>query len=133
VTSLALLNPDQVEIPWFLDRAAPLSPPLRDRYQESWQNLRAENAPLRIIRDDRLRSAPINHFDELVCACTSDQWLPIARVVGHATADSWDDHGIQVDDLVLHSRVRALVASGRLEGRGSLTDWRHGEVRRFTP
>src|SRR5258707_182783 len=80
------------EIRSFMDRAAPLSPPLRDQYRETWQNLRAEDAPLRIIRDDRLRSAPITHFDELISACASDQWVPIARVVGHAMADSWDDH-----------------------------------------
>ena len=129
VTSLGLLNPDQVRIRTFLHGAVPLSATFRNYYRQMWQRLRAENAALRIIRDDRLQSAPITYFDQLVHRCASDDWLTVARVVGQALVESWDDDGVQTSDLVLAARVRSLVATGHLEGRGDLADWQHSEVR----
>ena len=129
VVSLALLNPDRVQILSFLDRAAPLPAVARDEYRQMWEQLRVENAPLRIIRGARLQSAPITAFDELLLSCADERWVKTARVIGRALAESWDGDGIQVDDLVLGARVPALVAAGRLDGRGDLSDWRHSEVR----
>jgi hypothetical protein len=129
VVSLALLNPDQVQILSFLDRAAPLPAVARDDYRQMWDQLRAENAPLRIIRGARLQSAPITAFDELLLSSADERWLKTARVIGKAMAESWDDDGIQVDDLVLGARVQALVEAGHLDGRGDLSDWHHSEVR----
>jgi Protein of unknown function/Domain of unknown function (DUF1835) len=133
VTSLGLLDPDQVRIHALLKGAARLSAPMRNYYRQMWQQLRTENAALRIIREDRLRSAPITYFDDLLYACASDQWLKVARVVGHALVESWDDHGIQTSDLVLGARVRALAEVGQLEARGDLADWQQGEVRLPAP
>jgi hypothetical protein len=133
VTSLGLLNPDQVDIPAFLQRAVQLSAPMRNYYRQMWQQLRAENAALRIIRADRLRSAPITYFDELLYSCASEQWLKMARVVGQAAVESWDDDGVQTRDIVLTARVRALVAAGQLEGRGDLADLHRSEVRITAP
>jgi hypothetical protein len=133
VVSLALLNPDFVPILSFMDRAAPLSAATREDYRRHWKQLRAENAPLRIIRDGRLQSAPITAFDDLLLSCADESWLKTARVVGTALGESWDDDGIQVDDLVLGARVKALVELGHLDGRGDLSDWRHSEVRLAVP
>jgi hypothetical protein len=94
-----------------------------------WRQLRAENAPLRIVRNDRLQSASLDHFDELVLACASDQWLGVEQVVGRALVEAWDEDGVQTGDLVLAARVRALIEAGRLEARGEAPDWRRGEVR----
>jgi hypothetical protein len=129
VVSLALLNPDSVPILSFMDRAAPLPAATRDDYRQLWERLRAENAPLRIIRGGQLQSAPISAFDDLLLSCADDRWRKTARVIGTALAESWDDDGIQVGDLVLGARVHALVELGHLEARGDLDDWRHSEVR----
>jgi len=129
VVSLALINPDQVQTLSFMARAAPLPAAMRDDYRQMWDQLRAENAPLRIIRGGRLQSAPITVFDELVLSCAEKSWLRTSRVLGGAMAESWDKDGIQAGDLVLHARVQALVKAGHLEGRGDLRDWRHSEVR----
>lgn len=94
-----------------------------------WQQLRAENAPLRIIRNDRLCSAPITEFDHLLLSFADEHWRKTARVIGEAMARSWDDNGIQTEDLLLGGRIWALVEAGRLEARGDLSHWRHSEVR----
>jgi Protein of unknown function len=80
-----------------------------------------------------LYSAPITEFDELVLSCAEESWVKTARVIATALGESWADDGIQVDDLVLGARVKALVALGHLEGRGDLNDWRHSEVRLAAP
>jgi hypothetical protein len=33
------------------------------------------------------------------------------------------------DDVSIAERIRAMVATGRLEGAGNLSRWRHSEVR----
>jgi hypothetical protein len=133
VMSLGLLDPDQIQIHRFLDHARVLPAASRDTYRRTWQQLREENAPLRIIRNERLQSAPITHFDALAYACASEEWLTVERVVGQALVEAWDDDGIQTNDLVLAARIRALVEAGHLECRGSRADWRNCEIRVCRP
>jgi hypothetical protein len=127
--SLDLLNPDLVQIHTFMDYARPISAASRTYYQQMWKQLRAENAPLRIIRGDRLHSAQLTVFDDTLLSCAASRWLKTARIVGEASSRTWDKDGIQTSDLVLGARVVALVEAGRLEGRGNLQDWRWSEVR----
>jgi hypothetical protein len=61
---------------------------------------------------------PISFFDSLLMSHATDDWRKIARIVGEALAAEWDDGVFQTGDLVLATRVNALVASGRLECRG---------------
>ncbi len=129
VTSLGLLEPDQIEINRFLSRAWPLPAALRERYLRMWRQLREENSALRIIRGERLQSAPLWHFDQIVLSCASAQWLTVARVVGQALVEAWDDEGVQTCDVVLAGRTRALVDAGQLEYHGDLADWLQCEVR----
>jgi hypothetical protein len=129
IVSLALINPDQVRLLDFLGRAASLPPSSIGRYREMWQQLRAENAPLRVIRGDRLRSAPITEFDRLLLSAADQHWRKTGMVIGRAMAGTWDSDGIQTDDLLLGGRVWALVESVRLEAQGNLNDWQHSEVR----
>jgi hypothetical protein len=129
VTSLGLLEPDQIEIDRFLVRARPLPVSWLDRYLGMWRQLREENSALRIIRDDRLQSVPLTHFDQLVLSCVPAQWLTVSRVVGQALVEAWDDDGIQTSDIVLAGRTRALMEAGQLEHHGDLADWLQCEVR----
>jgi Protein of unknown function len=133
VISLGLLDPDQIHIHRFLSHARVLPPSLRDRYDGMWRQLRGENAPLRILRNEQLQSAPITHFDALAYACASEQWLTVERVVAQALVDAWDENGIQTSDVVLAARMRALVEAGRLQCRGDPDDWRNCEIRIFRP
>jgi uncharacterized protein DUF3658/uncharacterized protein DUF1835 len=129
VTSLGLLEPDQIEIDRFLGRARALSVSWLDRYHGMWRQLREENSALRIIRDDRLQSVPLTHFDQLLLSCLPAQWLTVSRVVGQALVEAWDDDGIQTSDIVLAGRTRALMEAGQLEYHGDLADWLQCEVR----
>jgi Protein of unknown function/Domain of unknown function (DUF1835) len=133
VISLGLLDPDQIQIHRFLSHAQVLPSSLRDRYHGMWRQLRGENAALRILRNERLQSAPITHFDTLAYACASERWLTIERVVGQALVEAWDDDGIQTSDVVLAARMRALVDAGQLECRGDPVDWRKCEIRIAIP
>lgn len=133
VMSLGLLDPNQIRTYDFLGHAQRLPPSFCERYHRIWQRLRAENAPLRIIRNEQLQSASITHFDELALACASERWLKVERVVAHALVEAWDDDGIQTSDVVLAGRIRALVESGKLEFRGDPMDWPNCEIRIFRP
>lgn len=127
--SLALLHVYQIVENGLLDQAVPITPVLRDRYQEEWRQLREENAALRVVVQGRLVSAPITYFDPLLMSHAKPQWQKVALVVGTALGDFWDASLFQTDDLVLAARVRALVDMGQLESQGNLSDIRRSEVR----
>lgn len=127
--SLALLSPTQILDNGLIDRAAPLASADRKRYQDIWRQLRAENAPFRVLTADGLVSAPISFFDPLVLACATTRWQKAARIVGEALVNDMEDSLLQTGDLVLAARVRALVDTGHLEAQGDLFDIQRSEVR----
>jgi hypothetical protein len=127
--SLSLLNPDATAIQSFIDDARPLSERQRSTYQEAWQNLRTENAPLRVLRNNELVSAPITFFDDLLLSFASDRWRKTAMLIAQALVASWDDDCMQVGDGLLGARVRALAKARQLDSQGDLSDWHHSEVK----
>ena len=130
VRSVAMLPADDIRAHALWDLAEPLQIGTRDRYIDLWRQLRAENAPLRVLHNNRLRSAPITFFDELLMSYVAEDWQKVARVVGQALASEWDDEVFQASDLFLASRMNALIEGGRLELRGqSALEMRFSEVR----
>jgi uncharacterized protein DUF3658 len=114
------------------DRREKLTPVLRARYRELWGRLRAENAPLRVLSEGELVSAPLSFFDPLLLSCATSEWQKAARVIGEALWESWESSNMsvmQTGDLLLCARARALANAGRLESRGNLFDIQKSEVR----
>jgi hypothetical protein len=127
--SLAMLHKYQILKGGLLDRAEFLTPVLRAWYRDQWQQLRTENAPLRVVTPQGLASAPLTFFDSLLLSQATAEWQKMALIVGKALSDFWDTSVIQTGDLVLVARVRALVEAFRLEARGDLFEIQQCEVR----
>jgi hypothetical protein len=130
VRSSALITPKNFLKYKLWDTAIELREVDRQRYCNIWRVLRAENAPLRILRDGELVSAPMDVFDARIMRQVSTEWQKLSRVVGYTLALDIDDECQQLGIDVLHSRLRVLVESGALEGRGNLHSLREGEVRK---
>jgi hypothetical protein len=109
--------------------AVPLNPETRERCRADWARLRDENAPLRILDENGMISAPLTYFDDLLMSYTAGQWRKSARVLGEALMSFIDGPFDQVSEFVLHARLRALVRAGRLESKGDLCQPRFSEVR----
>jgi hypothetical protein len=129
-TSIALLSPDIIAHNRLWDLAKPLQTAARLRYRELWDQLLSENAPLRVLDGDKLVSAPISFFDEMLTSLVTEHWQRVARIIGTAMAYEMDDGIIQSDDTFLSARLDALARDGRLEIRGrSAHDMHVSEVR----
>jgi hypothetical protein len=115
--SLGMLHPGTISRDRLWELAEPLQQTVREQYQDLWQQLRSENAPLRVVDGDELVSAPISFFDSLLMSYVTDDWQKVARVVGQALVAPMDDCIIGPGDLFLVARVNALVESGRLKIR----------------
>jgi hypothetical protein len=112
-----------------LHGAVPLSEEDRTRHRVRWQQLKGENAPLRVIDGDELVSAPIDYFDETLLRHARPEWRKMARIVGETLVGFHDTGLYQTDDLVLGARLADLAETGRLEWQGDLTEMPHGELR----
>jgi hypothetical protein len=131
--SPALLSPKDVVANAVWDRAEVLDEDARAHFHSLWRRLRDENAPLRVVDADGLRSAPITFFDQQLLSFASADWQKPARIIGYTMAEwGWADNRepyYQAGDGILAARIIALVELGVLEGRGSLMDIRQSEVR----
>ena len=130
--SLFLLHPEEIVDNGVWDRAQQLEAAARARYQGHWRQLRAENAPLRVVDADGLRSAPITFFDQQLLSFAKAWWQKPARIIGETMAE-WVRHPMepyfQAGEGLLAARVLALIELGVLEGRGNLTNIQQSEVR----
>ncbi len=126
---LGELPPYHLTATRYWDRAEPLDVAARERYRADWARLRAENAPLRILDETGMISAPITYFDDLLIGCVTEQWRKVMRVVGEAFVSFVDGPYRQVGDVVLAARLRALAQARRVESRGDLRKIRFSEVR----
>jgi hypothetical protein len=131
--SLGLISAANIVDNGLLDKAVPINASMRDAYCAAWDKLRMENASFRVVSASLiLESAPINVFDSLLQKHVTHDWRKAALVIGHAIMEDCDFEGelrLQVGDLVLASRLRAMVAAGVLEGRGDLSQIQLSEVR----
>lgn len=127
--ALGLLSQETLEArrPWEQSRL--LTPDECSQRLETWGRLQAENAPLRVLSEGNLVSAPITHFDELLLTFATSEWRKMAYLVGYSLGEQTEADIYQCGDLVLAARARALAKSGRLEWRGDLAEMRTSEVR----
>jgi hypothetical protein len=100
----------------------------REEARGQWHQLRRENAPFRIVSATGLVSAPVDHFDSLLIEQATPEWQRMARVVGAAMAYSSEPF-YQVGDLMLLTRMVALVEAGKLLADGDPWDMRACKVR----
>ena len=108
------------EVAALFGQALPLSDTDRAAYRARWEQLRHENAPLRIVEGDDLVSAPIDHFDAALMANVSGEWQKMAKIVGTTLVDQLETEVYQTSDLLLRARLVALAESGDLDWRGEL-------------
>ena len=111
-----------------LDRRRPVTPAERDEAGRRWRGLKRENAPFRVVAEDGLVSAPVDHFDGLLLGQLTHEWHTIAWVVGCTMGNNSDPYR-QVGDLMLLTRVVALVSEGKLLADGDPWDMRACRVR----
>jgi len=106
----------------------PISIAEKDEACRQWQRLKAENAPFRIVSDGGLVSAPIDYFDPLLLECAKTDWRKCARIVGEAMSYDMEPY-FQVGDLMLLTRILALVEAGKLLADGDPWDMQACRVR----
>ncbi|WP_083683758.1 DUF3658 domain-containing protein [Methylobacterium phyllosphaerae] len=99
----------------------------------AWTLLRSVDASLRIVRDGRLVSALLTHFDALLISQATPDWEVSMRVIGrtmrHLT-DEVDPPGQVVRDIILFSRLQAFGDAGGLEISGPGPGMRDYEFRK---
>lgn len=124
---LNLMHPDQLLA--LRGQARPLTAAKRSASMARWTALKRENAPLRVLGQDGLVSAPIDFFDAALLRNVDTQWRKIGRIVGNTLQDFLSDQFDQTGDLLLLARLAHLAEAGVLEWRGDLGAMRFCEVR----
>ena len=115
VQSVGIMNPDMLRS--LLGSEKALTSEQRTKAIRTWRQLKAENAPFRIVTAEGLASAPVNYFDGLLLERATTEWRHIARIIGEVMGYNSEPY-IQIGDVMLQSRVVALVEEGRLLADG---------------
>lgn len=111
-----------------LDRRRPITTAEHEAARQNWRVLKQENAPFRVVGEAGLTSAPIDHFDDLLLRQATSEWHRMAWVVGCTMGNNSEPYR-QVGDLMLLTRVVALVEAGRLIADGDPWNMRSCRVR----
>lgn len=119
VPNLPLLHADQLLA--YLDKARPLTAEKRAEWLAVWARLKAENAPLRVLSDQGLVSAPIDYFDAALLNHATPEWQPMSLIVATVLTEFHDSGRYQAGDLVLAARLATLAGAGILEWHGDLS------------
>ncbi len=80
--ALAFVTDARITEKSLINIAKPVSDIQRASLRRTWRQLRAENAPLRVLTSSGLASAEITHFDDLIRAEITHDWRRFARVIG---------------------------------------------------
>lgn len=99
----------------------------REDATRRWRKLKFENAPFRIVTDTGLVSAPADVFDALLMERVTKDWRKVARVIAETMGHNMEPY-IQVGDLMLLTRIVALVEQGKLVAHGDPWAMRRCEV-----
>lgn len=134
VWSLGQLRPEEMVASNLGGRRRPFTEAENEAAKARWAKLRWENAPLRIVRDGTLVSAPLTHFDAVLTGFATGEWelliKLVARVLGHLD-DGLDQPGQGCSYELLFARILALGQAGALEVAGTGPGMRDFKVRRF--
>jgi hypothetical protein len=117
------------ELVKFIDKADTISRNMRVVYEDYWNKLRIEDAPLRIICGEDLISVPMTYFDDALLRLATREWQRMARIVAKVLDGYFSDGINQVSDIVLGARLAALAEAGKLEWKGDLSNMRQCELR----
>jgi hypothetical protein len=124
--SIGIVQPEALAS--LFGQESPIALEERDKCRRDWQRLRSENAPFRIVTEAGLASAAADYFDPLLLAHSTSEWQRMIRLVGSAMAYGSEPY-LQTGDVMLRSRVVALVDEGRLIADGDPRDFRSTRVR----
>ncbi|AZO32533.1 DUF1835 domain-containing protein [Mesorhizobium sp. M1B.F.Ca.ET.045.04.1.1] len=127
--SFGFVPSDSIVTAGLLDSQIVLSELQLQAYRDHWERLRTESAPLRVVGDQGLQSAPMTHFDDVIASQVTSEWRNCARVVAQSLGAILDQGFWQCGDLVLWSAVRRLVDEGVFEMKGDGMVMRENHVR----
>jgi hypothetical protein len=124
--SVGIVNPDMLGSLLGSEQSA--SPGFKEAAIRTWRQLRAENAPFRIVTAAGMVSAPADCFDPLILERVTPEWRSVTRVIAETMGYN-DEPYIQAGDVMLQARIVALVEDGKLLTDGDPSDRRSGRVR----
>ena len=110
--SIGSLNEDNMDTGFQIQTTT--SPSDWNQLLQMWKNLKRENAPLRIVRHNKLFSKPQDYFDGFLFQHLSGDWQRLLRVVGEAVVSSWEK-GHRVNFDWFKKRIKGLAKDGFIE------------------
>jgi hypothetical protein len=122
--AFANVRDDRIVEHGLLELATPISDVRRASLRKHWQRLRQENAPLRVLADKGLVSAPIDYFDDRIRARITDSWQSCLRILVEVlrTTESGPFREFQ-SDTFLYVRLLRLLDTDEFEGETDEELW----------
>lgn len=95
---------------YFYEKRRLLSPEECAALAAEWETLCRENAPMRVLEDGRLCSAPEDYYDGLILSEVPVDDVCAASVIGCVIGR----HQLHISDMLIYKRLRSLIAQGKV-------------------
>jgi len=131
--AFAIVRDDRIVEHGLLDVATPVTDVARASSRNKWQQLRQENAPLRILTEKGLTSVPVDYFDDRIRERITDSWQSCSRVVGDVMGTFWSGPLLEFHSpAFVFVRLLRLLDTNEFEGQTDEEQWsiRTSQVRR---
>ncbi len=81
-----------------------------------WDKMKRENSNLRIYEDNKVKSAHVDYFDNMILRYTYKKFMHSARTIGEVIGRTES----YISDTFIFWRVTELIRNGRISYRGNL-------------
>lgn len=110
--AVGVIAHDQMISSGLFDRRRTLTSGEITHDRETWRQIKAENAPLRVCENDVLLSKPLTYFDAELLDVATAEWERAARIVGAAMGRLMPR---QLSDSFIWARYLAFAEDGLVE------------------
>lgn len=94
----------------FLPEQVPLTPQLRQHWEQTWRQLREQNSPLRAVISGKLTSVPEDFYDFLLWRHLGDKPVTEARVIGEILGQ----YPLGIGDCWYARRIQHFIEAGAI-------------------
>lgn len=125
IKSTAEFSPEELFAMLDSNEMAVMTKDRRAQLISEYEELMEDSTDLRIIESGKIKNVKEDHYDAAILRAVQEEFISASRIIGNVMA--YSDQ--VVSDAFIEYRLRALIAKGKVEYKGTLDSRQNYEVK----